>query len=142
VGGGGGVGTGGGGGGVNAGVIWMLKGFRGALRACFRGGLGREIGVPSGLIPTAWRTAGRNVEKDTVSDEEPRECPPGPPPPWKTRSRARRLLKLELVAVEMIGSPIVTQRIATSGRARRIGSARERVRARVRAEGSRLGGST
>ena len=127
---------------MNAGVIWMFQGSRVALWACFRGGFGRAIGVPSGLMPTAWRTAGRNVEKDTESNEEPRECPPGPPPPRETRLRARRLLKVEPVAVEMIGSPIVTQRIATRGRAMTIGSARERVRARVRAEGSRLGRST
>ncbi len=127
---------------MNAGVIWMFPGSREVLRARFVGALGREIGVPSRLMPTAWRTAGRNVEKDKVSDEEPRGCPPGPPPPWNTRSRARRLLKLELVDVEMIGSPIVTQRIATRGRAMTIGRARERVRARVRAEGSRLGRST
>jgi hypothetical protein len=93
-------------------------------------------------MPTAWRTAGRNVEKDTVSAPEPRECPPEPPPLWKTRLRSRRLLKLELEAVEMIGSPIVTQRTATSGRAMTIGSARDRLRARVRAEGSRRGRST
>jgi hypothetical protein len=57
-------------------------------------------------------------------------------------SRARRSLMLALVAVEMIGSPIVTQRIATSGSASRIGKARERVRAMERADGSRLGRST
>ena len=51
---------------MNAGVIWMFQGSRVALWACFRGGFGRAIGVPSGLMPTAWRTAGRNVEKDTV----------------------------------------------------------------------------
>jgi hypothetical protein len=126
---------------VNAGVIWMFQRFRWVLWACLDRGFGRAIRVPSGLMPTAWRTAGRNVEKDTVSDAEPRECPP-PPPPSKTRLRARRLLKVEPVAVEMIGSPIVTQRIATRGRAKTIGSARERVRARVRAEGSRRGRST
>jgi hypothetical protein len=52
------------------------------------------------------------------------------------------LLTLAVVAVEMIGSPIVTQRIATSGSAIRIGNARERVRAMERADGSRLGRST
>jgi hypothetical protein len=47
-----------------------------------------------------------------------------------------------VVAVEMIGSPIVTHRIATRGSARRIGKARERVRAMERADGSRRGRST
>jgi hypothetical protein len=100
------------------------------------------MGVPSGLRPTARSTDGRNVETEIVSAAEPWCLPPPPEPPWKTTSRVRRLLTLAVVAVEMIGSPIVTQRIATSGSAIRIGSARERVRAMERADGSRLGRST
>ena len=61
---------------------------------------------------------------------------------WKTTSRARRSLTLAVVAWETIGSPIVTQRIATRGSAKRIGKARERVRAIERADGSRRGRST
>jgi len=98
--------------------------------------------VPAGVSPTARRTAGKNVATETVSGEAPCERPGAEPSAWKTTSRARRSLTLAVVASEMIGSPIVTQSTATSGSASRIGSARERVRARERAEGSRRGRST
>jgi hypothetical protein len=48
----------------------MSKGFGSALCACFfrcgRAGCGWTTGVPSGLIPTARRTAGRKVETEIV----------------------------------------------------------------------------
>jgi hypothetical protein len=95
------------------------------------------------LIPTARRTEGRKVETEMVWAVESWCALPRPPkPPWKTTSRARRSLTLAVVAVEMIGSPIVTQRMATRGSANRIGKARERVRAIERADGSRRGRST
>jgi hypothetical protein len=123
----------------------MSNGFGFALGACFRGRAGRgwTTGVPSALIPTARRTEGRKLETEIVCAVEPCCVPPGlPTPPWNATSRARRSLTLAVVAVEMIGSPIVTQRIATRGSARRIGKARERVRAMERADGSRRGRST
>jgi hypothetical protein len=98
--------------------------------------------VPSGLRPTARRTAGKKLDTEIVCGESLPERPEPEPPASKTTSRARRSLTLAEVASEMIGSPIVTHKTATSGRASRIGSARERVRARERAEGSRRGRST
>jgi hypothetical protein len=49
-------------------VTLMSKGFGFALCACLRGcaGSGWATGVPSGLIPTARRTEGRNVETEIV----------------------------------------------------------------------------
>jgi hypothetical protein len=49
-------------------VTSTSNGFGFALCACFRGrvGFGSTTGVPSGLIPTARRTAGRNVETEIV----------------------------------------------------------------------------
>jgi hypothetical protein len=80
----------------------------------------------------------------TVGDELlPSRKPPGLEPcAWRKAFRARRSLALAVVASERIGSPIVTQRTATSGRASSTGRARERVRAMVRVEGSRRGRST
>jgi hypothetical protein len=50
-------------------VTLMSKGFGFALCACFRwgrAGCGWTTGVPSGLMPTARRTAGRKVETEIV----------------------------------------------------------------------------
>jgi hypothetical protein len=98
-------------------------------------------GCPS---PTERRTAGENVVTPTVCEvlSSSREPPEPEPRAWRNASRASRSLTVVVVDSERIGSPIVTQRTATSGRASSTGSARERVRAMVRAEGSRRGRST
>jgi len=94
--------------------------------------------------PTAWSTSGEKVANDTVADAWSPCFDPSDPEPsaWKTTSRERRLLTDPLVSEERIGRPMVTQRTATSGSAITNGRARERVRAILRAEGSRLGSWT
>ena len=93
---------------------------------------------------TACTTSGANVATETVAPGwSPRFDPrPLEPSAWNTMSRERRLLTEPAVSEERIGSPIVTQSTATSGSAITKGRARERERASLRAEGSRLGSST
>jgi len=93
-------------------------------------------------IPTERRTAAENVATATVCEPLSALGPCFEPSASNVTSRARASLALAAVASERIGRPIVTQRTATSGRARSTGRARERVRAIVRAEGSRRGSST
>jgi hypothetical protein len=94
--------------------------------------------------PTACNTSGAKVATETVCEASSPCFEPRAPEPyaWKTTSRERRLLTDPVVSAERIGRPIVTQRTATSGTAITKGRARERVRASLRAEGSRLGSST
>jgi hypothetical protein len=106
------------------------------------GGAGRRSGDEDGPIPTERRTAGENVATATVCEPLSPRAPGPEPSAWKTTLRARRSLALAFVASERIGSPIVTQRTATSGSASKTGRARERERVMLRAEGSRLGRST
>jgi hypothetical protein len=82
--------------------------------------------------------------KETVCDWL---LPSGRPPYPEPEARKTALLELRslafaVVASERIGNPIVIQRNATSGRASSTGSARDRDRAILRADGSRRGGST
>jgi hypothetical protein len=95
-------------------------------------------------MPIARRTSGAKVATETVTEPRSSFLPPPPPDPfaWKTTSRERRLLTEAVVDSERIGRPIVTQRTATSGSASTTGRARDRERASVRADGSRLGRST
>jgi hypothetical protein len=114
------------------------------VAASSTGGADRRTGVEDGPRPTERKTACENVVRATVAEP----LPPPPEPPsrepcaWRKVSRARRSDALAVVASERTGNPIVTQRSATSGRARSTGKARERVRAILRAEGSRRGRST
>jgi len=93
---------------------------------------------------TACTTSGANVATETVAPGWSLRFDPRPPEPsaWNTMSRERRLLTEPAVSDDRIGSPIVTQSTATSGSAITKGRARERERASLRAEGSRLGSST
>jgi len=104
-----------------------------------------EVGGLCGTpMPTARSTEVEKLATDTVSDEVPRLPPffPGCPAAWRNASRDRRSLADAVVASDRIGSPIVTQRTATSGSASTNGSARDRERVSARAEGRRLGRRT
>jgi hypothetical protein len=94
--------------------------------------------------PTACNTSGAKVATETVCETWSPcfETRPPEPSASKTTSRERRLLTDPDVSDERMGRPIVTHRTATSGSAITKGRARERVRASLRAEGSRLGSST
>jgi hypothetical protein len=94
------------------------------------------------LYPTERSTAALKV---VVASVRERWLPPPSPLAAvvsKKSVRAARLALTALVRSERTGRPIVIQRTATSGRARRTGITRERTRKTVRAEGRRRGRST